>query len=326
MLAPLPEWITAALLAVALGMSQPAAAQSYPARPVRLIISGAAGSPPDTLARIIAEPLAVALGKPVIVENRPGGNATIGPAIVAKATPDGHTLATIGLPQIVAPSLVSVMPYDTARDFAPVTQLTWTANVLVVHPASPLKTVADVIALSKPKPGRLTYASAGNGSPSHLAFELFKYRARLEAQHVPYVGIPAGLAAVMGEQVDIAFAGIATALPLVKSGKLRALGTAGARRLPALPDLPTIAEMGFAGFQLNEWYGVAAPAGTPPDVIARLAAELTRAVALPEIEARLGNLGLYPVDKPGPEALAAIIRLEVPRWKQIVRDMDIRAQ
>ena len=242
-------------------------------------------------------------------------------SVVAKAVPDGHTLATIGLPQMVAPGLVSEMPYDTARDFAPVTQLVWSANVLVVRASSPLATVADYVASAKARPGALTYASGGNGTPSHLASELLKYRAGIDVRHVPYKGISAGLAGLMGEQVDIAFAGIATALPLVRSGRLRALATAGAQRLPALPDLPTIAELGFAGYQQNEWYGVVAPAGTPPEVIARLAVELTRIVALPETQARLTHLGLYPVEKSGPEALAALIRAELVRWKQLVRDV-----
>ena len=318
------SWIAGALLACAPAVTQPGAAPAHPAKPIRLIVPGAAGSPPDALARIIGEPLA-ALGRPVVVENRPGGVGTLAPGAVAKAAPDGHTLGIIGLTQMVAPSLLREIPYDTERDLAPVTQLAWTANVLVVRPSSPLPTVAGLVALAKAKPRQLTCASAGNGTPSHLAFALFMHHAGIEVQHVPFKGIPAGLAAVMGEQVDIAFSGVATALPLVRSGKLRALATAGARRLPALPDLPTIAELGFAGYELNEWYGVVAPAGTPPEVIARLAAEMTRAVAAPETRARLAHLALYPPENPGPEALGALIRAGLPRWQQIVRDAGIRA-
>jgi len=318
--------IAGAMLTSTQVTGQPAAAPAYPAKPIRLIVSGAPGTPPDALARIVAEPLTAALGKPVLVENRPGGSAIVAMSAVAKAAPDGHTLATIGLPQIVAPSLMPEMSYDTVRDFAPVTQLTWSANVLVVRASSPLATVADFVASAKARPGALTYASGGNGTPSHLASELLKHQAGIDVRHVPYKGIPAGLAGLMGEQVDIAFAGVATALPLVRSGRLRALATAGARRLPALPDLPTIAELGFAGFQQNEWYGVVAPAGTPPQVIARLASELARIIALPEIQARLTHLGLYPVEKSGPEALGALIRAELPRWKQIVREAGIRAE
>jgi len=317
--------ITGTMLAATQIVAPASATPAYPTKPIRLIVSSPPGSPPDAVARIVAEPLAAALGKPVIVDNRPGGNGTIGTGATAKAAPDGHTLGYIGLPQMVAPSLMREMPYDLARDLVPVTQLTWTANILVVRSSSPLQTVADFVAMAKARPGALTYASAGNATPSHLACELFKRRAGIEVQHVPYKGIAAGLAAVMGEQVDVAFAGAATALPLVKSGKLRALATAGARRLPAFPDLPTIAELGFPGYQLNEWHGVMVPAGTPPEVIAQLASELARIVASSETKGRLAHLGLYPADELGPEALAALIQTEALRWRQIVREAGIRA-
>jgi tripartite-type tricarboxylate transporter receptor subunit TctC len=303
-----------------------AATAAYPAKPIRLIVSGAAGTPPDALARIVAEPLSAALGKPVMVDNRPGGSGILAMGMLAKAAPDGHTLATIGLPQIVAPSLMTELPYDTLRDFAPVIQLAWSANVLVVGTASSLRGLSDFVTLAKAKPGALTYASGGNGTPSHLASELLKRHAGIDVRHVPYKGIPAGLAAVMGDQVDIAFAGIATALPLVRSGRLRALATAGAQRLPALADVPTIAEVGFPGFQQNEWYGVVAPAGTPPEVIARLAADLARIVTRADVHARLTHVGLYPVEKSGPEALGALIRTELPRWRAIVREAGIKAE
>jgi len=316
--------VTGTVLACTQLATHATAAPAYPAKPIRLIVPGAAGSPPDALARIIGEPLA-ALGQPVVVENRPGGIGTLALGVVAKAVPDGHTLGIISLTQMVAPSLLPEIPYDTERDLAPVTQLVWTANILVVRPSSPLATLGELVALAKARPRHLTCASAGNGTPSHLAAALFMHHAGIEIQHVPFKGIPAGLTAVMGEQVDIAFAGVATALPLVRSGKLRALATAGARRLPALPDLPTIAELGFAGYQLNEWYGVVAPVGTPREVIVKLADEMTRAIALPETHARLTHLALYPPENPGPEALGALIRAGLPRWQQIVREAGIRA-
>ena len=301
-------------------------APAYPVKPIRVLVSGAPGTPPDTLARIVAEPLGAALGKPVLVENRPGASGVVAMSTLARAAPDGYTLATIGLPQIVAPGLVAEMPYDTVRDFAPVIQLTWSANVLVVGTASSLRALSDFVTLAKTKPGVLTYASGGNGTPSHLASELLKRHAGIDVRHVPYKGISAGLGGVMGEQVDIAFAGIATALPLLRSGRLRALATAGAQRLPALPDVPTIAEAGYPGCQQNEWYGVVAPAGTPQEVIGRLAAELARIMAQPEVQARLTHLGLYPVDRSGPEALGALIRAELPRWKEIVREAGIKVE
>ena len=301
----------------------PSAAADDSSKALRLIVPGAAGSPPDALARILAEPLATG-GQPVVVDNRPGGVGTLAMGALAKAAPDGRTLALMGLPQLVAPGLLRDMPYDTLRDLAPVTQLVWTTNVLVVRPDSPLRTLADVVSLGKQRPDALSCATAGTGTPSHLALELLRQRAGVRIVHVPFKGIPAGLTALMGGQVDIAFSGVATALPLVKAGKLRALASAGAQRLPALPDLPTIAEQGVQDYRLNEWYGLAAPSGTPPHVIARLARELGRIVAEPDVRARLESLGLYPVDQAGPDAFAATLRVELPRWTQFVRDSGMR--
>jgi tripartite-type tricarboxylate transporter receptor subunit TctC len=313
--------VVAALLCTVIA----ARAADYPSQPIRLVVPGAAGSPPDALARIIGESLA-SMGQPVVVDDRPGAIGTLAYGAVVTATPDGHTLGIAGLPLVVAPSLISRMPYDTARDLTPVTQLVWSANVLVVRASSPLASMADLLARAKAKPGALSYASAGNGTPSHLAGQLFRHRAGIDVQHVPYKGIPAGLTAVIGEQVDFAFSGIATALPLIRSGKLRALACAGTNRLPALPEVPTVAEAGVAGYRLNEWYGVVAPAGTPPAVITRLSRELARIVALPTVKARLEQLGLY-ADVPfGPEAFTGLIRGELPRWRQIVREAGIRGE
>lgn len=312
-------WIVGA----ALGCS--VAAAQHPSQPIRLIVPGAAGSPPDALARIVAEQLA-AWGQPVIVDDRPGAIGTLAYGAVAKAAPDGHTLGIVGLPLAVAPSLMAKMPYDTARDLAPVTQLVWSANVLVVRTASPLTAMSDLLARAKARPGSLSYASAGIGTPSHLVGELFRHRADIDVQHVPFKGIPAGLTAVMGEQVDFAFSGVATALPLIQAGKLRALGSAGTRRLPALPHVPTLAELGIDGCEVNEWYGIAAPARTPPEVRDRLARELARIVSSPQVKPRLEQLGLYPDVPPGPDALADLIRAELRRWRQIVREAGIRGE
>lgn len=317
--------ISVTFMVSTIAAAQPNGAAGYPSKPVRLVASSPPGSPPDVLARVAAEPLAAALGRPVIVDNRPGGSGTIGTNVVAKAAPDGHTLGVISLSQMVAPGLVAQMPYDTARDLAPVTQLAWTANILIVRASSPLKSVADYVALAKTKPGQLSYASAGNGTPSHLTSELFRRHAGIEVHHIPYKGIASGITAVLGEQVDIAFAGVATAAPLVKSGKLRALGTAAPRRLPAFPDLRTISELGFPSFEVYEWQGVVATAGTPPGVIAKLAKEFARVISLPEFNQRLEPLGLNPAEKPGTEAFAALLRAELPRWTKLVREAGIRA-
>lgn len=304
-------------------LAMPSLAARYPTRPIRLIVTGAAGSPPDALARIISEPLA-ALGQSVVVDNRPGAVGTLAMGAVAKAAPDGYTLGVFGLPQVVAPSLVPAISYDIERAFAPVTLLVWTANVLVVPPSAATASVTALVALARARPRRLTYASGGNGTPSHLASALFVHHARLEVEHVPYKGTPAALVAVMSGLVAFAFAGVATALPLVKAGKLHVLATASAQRLPALPDVPTVMELGFHDFQLNEWYALAAPAGTPSDIVAQLASELTRAVN-GAAAAPLAQLGLYPTATPGPEALAALIHTEQPRWNKLVREARISA-
>jgi len=315
--------LAGALLVATQLAAPPCAAADETGQPLRLIVPGAAGSPPDALARILAEPLA-ARGQPVIVDNRPGAIGTLAMGALAKAAPDGRTLALMGLPQMVAPGMLREMPYDTLRDLAPVTQLVWTTNVLLVRPESPLRTLADVVSLAKLRPDIVTCATAGTGTPSHLALELLRQRAGVRVVHVPFKGIPAGLTALMGGQVDIAFSGVATALPLVKAGKLRALASAGAQRLPALAELPTLAEQGVQSYQLNEWYGLMAPSGTPSHVIARLARELARIVAEPDVRARLENLGLHPVDRPGPDAFAETLRTELPRWTQFVRDSGMR--
>ena len=322
---PLLRLVAPLLLATQLAVL-PSAAAEESGKPLRLIVPGAAGSPPDALARILAEPLA-SLGQPVVVESRPGAGGVTGLDAAAKAAPDGTTIAIGSAGGLaISPSLQPSMPYDTLRDLAPVTKLVWTTNVLVVRPDSPWRTLADVVSLGKQRPDALSCATAGTGTPSHLALELLRQRAGVRIVHVPFKGIPAGLTALMGGQVDIAFSGVATALPLVKAGKLRALASAGAQRLPALPDLPTIAEQGLQGYRLNEWYGLAAPSGTPPHVIARLARELARIVAEPDVRARLENLGLYPVDQPGPDAFAATLRVELPRWTQFVRDSGMRVE
>jgi tripartite-type tricarboxylate transporter receptor subunit TctC len=310
---------------IALLMAAPGSAAAFPAKPMRLITAGTPGSPPDSLARILAEPLGAALGQPVIVDNRPGASGTLAVSAVAQSARDGHTIGTIGLPQLVAPALLARMPYDSERDLAPVTQVAWTGSVLVVRTGSPLRSVADLVAAAKADPERLTYASAGNGAPGHLAGELFRLQNTIGLRHIPYKGIAQGLNAVLGEQVDSAFAGVAAAAPLVRTGKLRALGTSAPRRLPALPDVPAIWELGVPGYAVDEWYGIVAPAGTPPEAIARLAREIARAVALPQTRERLQNLGLYPTDSPGPDAMAARLRSELPRWYQFVRESGIRA-
>jgi tripartite-type tricarboxylate transporter receptor subunit TctC len=317
--------LAVAVLVSAVVAASAARAQAAAVAPIRLVVAGAPGSPPDSLARVVGEPFA-ADGQPVLVEDRPGAGGALAFGAVARSAPDGHTLGIGGLAQALAPALLSTQARDHAASLLPVTQLAWTANVLVVRATSPLRSVADLLVQARSSPGALSYASAGVGTASHLAAELFRHGAGLDVRHVPFKGIPSGLTALIGEQVDFAFAGVAAALPLLRSGKLRALATAGSARLPAVPDVPTLVESGLAEARLNEWYGVFAPPATPPRVIAERAREFARVMAIPQTRASLERIGMYPVDASGPEALAAVLRSDTQRWLRLVRELNIRIE
>jgi len=311
-----------ALLTFALLAAANAAAQPFAHRPVRLLTGAPPGTPGDVVARIVAEPLAARLGQPVIVENRPGAINTLALAAVARAEPDGHTLGVLGMPSTVAPSLLASMPYDTARDLAPVRQLSWVSNVLVVRPSSQWRSVAELVAAAKARPRELAYASGGNGTPAHLAAALFSQRAGLELRHVPYKGVVAGVAAVMGEQVDLMIAVAPAALANIRAGKLRALATPAPARLAALPEVPTLAELGYA-VDVRDWHGVVAPRGTPRPVIERLENTLVAVLALPDVKERLARVGLEPAESSA-DAFASHIRAEVLKWARVVSDAGIK--
>jgi tripartite-type tricarboxylate transporter receptor subunit TctC len=298
---------------------------AYPSKPLRLITASPPGSPPDVAARIISDRLAPALGQPVVVENRLGGRETIGVAAIARASPDGYTLGVISLPQAVVPSLLAELPYDTKRDLAPVAQLVWTPTVLVVRSDSLLRSLPDLIATAKASSGRLTFASGGNGTPPHLAGALLMMHAGLDLQHVPYTGAAAGVAAVLGGQVDMGFPGVAAVTSQVSSGKLRALASTGRVRSAALPDVPTMAELGLTGFEVINWVGVVAPAATPKEIITRVADELRKVVAQPDVRNRFASLGMEPVLDSSPEAFGALIQSELAKWARVVREAGIRA-
>jgi tripartite-type tricarboxylate transporter receptor subunit TctC len=300
-------------------------APTYPAKPIRVIVNSSPGSPPDIVARIVGERLGPTLGQPVVVENRPGGIGTIALAAVARAEPDGHTLGTISPPHTIAPSLLTQMPYDTVRDLAPVRQINRASYLLLVRSGSPVRSLPELVAAAKAQPGRLTYASAGNGTPPHLAAELFKLHAAIDLSHVPYKGGAAAMAALLGEQVELAFATTSTIGPYLRSGKLRALATTGPARMPGFPDVPTLAELGYNGFDVRDWQGLVVPAKTPKPVIDRLAAEVARVLEQPETRERLLGIGMEPVADSGPEAFGALIQAELARWAKVVREAGIRA-
>lgn len=299
-----------------------AAAQPFPHKTIRLISGAPPGTPGDVVARIVAEPVGARLGQPVIVENRPGAINTIALAALARAEPDGHTLGILGMPSTVAPSLLAAMPYDTLRDLAAVRQLSWVSNVLLVRSEGPLGSVPDLVAAAKARPRELTYASGGNGTPAHLAGAVFAQRAGLELRHVPYKGVVAGIGAVLGGQVDMMMAVAPAALPQIRAGKLRALATPAPTRLAALPETPTLAELGYA-VDVRDWHGVVAPAATPKAVVAALDAALAEALQRPDVKERLARVGLEPAESSA-DAFTSHIRAEIGKWARVVSDAGIK--
>jgi tripartite-type tricarboxylate transporter receptor subunit TctC len=303
-----------------------AAENPYPVRPVRFIVPFAPGGSTDTLARTLAQRLSDALGQQVVVDNRSGGNGNIGTEIVARALPDGHTIllgyiANLG----IGPSLYAKLPYDPVRDFAPVTQLAVAPNILVAHPSVPVKSVRELVAYTRANPQKVNYASAAVASLGHLAGELLNSSAGIHMQHVPYKGSGQAVIDLLAGQVQIMFSGMSSVMPHIKAGKLRPLAVTGAQRSPATPDVPTIAEAGYPGFEASAWYGVLAPAGTPKAIVARLNTEILRVLKIPEVKERLENVGFELVGGT-PDAFAAYIRSEIEKWARVVKASGIKAE
>ncbi|MGG5811046.1 Bug family tripartite tricarboxylate transporter substrate binding protein [Falsiroseomonas sp. CW058] len=302
-----------------------ALAQSFPNRPLRMICPFAAGGSADASARQLAEPLSAALGQPVVVENRPGGGATIGAQLVARAAPDGHTLlyGTPG-PQIVNPHLMRSVPYDPERDFAPVSAYKRAPNLLAVHPGLPARNLAELIDLAKARPGALTFASSGIGSSSHLAGEMLKFLARVDITHVPYRGTSQAMTDLMAGTVAMALDTLSILLPPSRAGALRALGVTTPGRSALAPDLPALAET-LPGFDAAPFNYIATTGGTPPAIVARLNAAVTGILNDPAYRARMEALGEEATPS-SPEELAATIRAESARWKQVIEAAGIRAE
>jgi tripartite-type tricarboxylate transporter receptor subunit TctC len=314
---------TLKVLAAILGtlpLAMPAAAQTaaYPAKPVHIIVPFSAGSATDIIARAISDKLATSLGQPVIVDNRPGAGGTIGAAIVAAATPDGYTLLINSSGHTVNPHIYTSLPYDTLRDFAGVSTLATLPNVLIVTPGKGFRTVAQLIAAAKARPGQLNYASAGNGSATHMNAEKFRVAAGIDAVHIPFKGTPEGITEVIAGRVDYFFAPLVSALPVIKDGKVLALAVGSAKRSALLPNVPTTLEAGVPGSDYNFWIGMLAPAKAPRDVIARLNREVLKALQSPEVKERLANLGAEPMPM-SPEKFDAYIREEYVANVRIVK-------
>jgi len=317
---PLQRCLSAFLLsfcAAALGQSPPSALA-----PLSIFISSPPGTPGDSAARILSGPLGAELGRPVVVENRPGAIGTIAMAAVARGRPDGSVLGVLGLQAVVAQHLLTAMPYDTLRDLAPVGQISSVSNVLVVRADSPLAKLDDVLAASRQR--QLSYASGGNGTPAHLAAELFKQSLRLDLQHVPFSGALAGVNAVIGGHVDLMFATVPAVLGLIKSGRLRPLAISAASRSPALPEVPTLAELGHAGLAVRDWHGLVAPSQTPPEVLATIGSALQKVLAATAVRERLAAAGLESTWTLGPDEFSTLIRSESIRWAEVVRSARIK--
>jgi tripartite-type tricarboxylate transporter receptor subunit TctC len=309
----------ATIVALLAAVGAPCAlAQAWPARAVKIVVPFAPGGATDIIGRLVAQKLGDRLGQPVVVENKPGAGTTIGNAVVAKAPPDGYTLLFAPTPFVITQAMYADLPYDATRDFAPVSLLALSPFILVVNDAVPAKNVTELVALAKAKPGALTFCSAGSGSVPHLAGELFKLNARVDIVHVPYKGGGPAITDLIGGQVNMMFATPIEVMQHVQSGRLRVLATTATQRLPSLPNVPTVQEGGVPEFEVNAFFGMLAPAGTPKPIVDRLAAEIERVMADPEVLQRFAEQSAVPRVL-GPAAFTAFLATEKARWADVVK-------
>ncbi|QQS14318.1 MAG: tripartite tricarboxylate transporter substrate binding protein [Rhodospirillales bacterium] len=302
-----------------------ARAQEYPTKPVRIVVPYSAGGGADTTARLIAPKLQEALGQTVVVDNKPGAGGMIGDDFVAKAAPDGHTLLIGAFAHAVNPSLQAKMPFRTPDDFAAISLLVVVPELLVVTPGFAAKNVAELVAMAKAQPGKLSYASSGQGSAQHLAAELFKLRTGTDIQHVPYKGGALAIVDIAAGHVPFYFGNMSSAWPHAKAGRVRALGVTSAKRSPAAPDVPTMAEAGVTGLEMSEWNALLAPAGTPAAIVARLHREVAKIVKAEDMRAKFAELGAETVGGT-PDELAAFLKAEIARWGEVVRTAKIKIE
>ncbi len=311
-------------LAVLLAAQRALAQSAYPNRPVKILVGFTPGTAPDLAARILADRFAEVWGAPFVVENVPGAGSNIATARVAKAAADGYTLLMGGNSALVInPSLYETLPFDPLRDFAPISQIFIAANVLAVPIELPVKSVADVVALAKANPGKLSYGHAGVGTSQHLAAELFKHMAHLDIAPVPYRGTTALMPDLLAGRITMSFANIVNVMPLAREGKLRALAITSIKRSQLAPDLPTMVECGYPGFEAVPWFGLLAPSGTPSDVVDKLNAEIVKTLAMPQVREKFDELGFEPVGNT-PLEFAAVIRQEIPEWAKVIKAAGIK--
>jgi tripartite-type tricarboxylate transporter receptor subunit TctC len=314
------------LALVTLLASLAAFGQSYPTKPIRLIVPFAAGGGNDNVARLVGKHLSDSLGQQLVIDNRPGAGGVLGAELAAKSAPDGYTLFLGGVgSHAINPNLNEHLPYDPIKDFVPIVLLASAPLILVVHPSVPAGSIREFSALARSKPGRLNYASNGNGSSSHLAAVMFEAMAGVKMVHVPYKGLSPALTDLLSDRVQLMFSSVVAIQPHVKAGKLRGLAMTGSKRLSSIPELPTLAESGLPGYEASSWYGVLAPAGTPKEVVARLNAEMVKALDQPEVRNSLLAEGAEPIGGT-PEQFAAHIRSEKERLGKLIREAKIRLE
>ena len=315
---------TAAALLLAAAGAQAQGADAFPARPIRIVVPFPAGGATDIAARVLGERMAADWKQPVTIDNRPGAGGNIGSDVVAKSAPDGYTLVMgVTGSHAINISLYARMPYDPVKDFEAISQVAVVPNVVVVHPSVPAATLQELVALAKKEPGKLNYASLGNGTAAHLTMEMFKSVAGINITHIPYKGSSPAVADLLGGQVQTMIDGLPSALPHVKAGKLRALAVTSAKRSRAAPELPTIAESGYPGFSADAWSGLFAPKGTPKPIVNKLSAETQRILKLPEVQKRLAELGAETAGS-SPAEFALHVQREIDKWARVVKSSGAR--
>ena len=300
-------------------------AQDYPNKPVRIVVPFAPGGGTDLSARIVAQKLTESLGANFVVDNRPGAAGIVGTEAVAKSKPDGYALLVVSSSHAMNPAMYSKLPYDTARDFVPVSLLLSGPTLVVAHPSLPAKNARELIALAKAKPGVLTFASAGHGTPPHMAGELFKSLAKIDILHIPYKGNGPAYTDLMAGQVLLMFPNIATSLPYVKTGRMRAIGVGSKQRSQIAPEVPTIHESGLPGYEMSSWFGLLAPAGTPAAVITRLQQEITKIFKMPDVREKLFAQGVEPVGST-PQEFASFLQNETTVWAKVIRSSGLKPE
>lgn len=318
-------WLLFMVVAFTAPAGESFAQAGYPNKPVHLIVPSSAGGGTDIVARIIQPKLSERLGQPVVIDNRPGAGTMIGIEIAAKSAPDGYTVL-MGLSTLAINSAIyRKVPYDPGRDFAPITQLISSPAFLVVHPSLPVKTVKELIAFARARPGQLNYASAGTGTYPHMSMELFLSMAKIRMEHIPYKGTGPAMIDMLAGQTATMIATILTGIPHIRSGRLRGLGITSAKRSPVAPEIPTIAEAGLPGYEAVQWYGALAPARTPPEIVARLNRELTAILQMPDVRKRFAGDGTDPVGST-PEQFRSYIQSELVKWAKVAKSAGITPQ